>query len=165
MQRAPHQRTVTALRTLGKVDPRPLPPPRHSARVLSGRWIDRLAQQGAALAQGACLTPVGQNAHMPQALEAGGQDMQEKAPDKLMGLHAQGLPLIALAPIAIGEADTAVTDIPEAMIGNRDAVGVAAQRVENLGWPRARLLGIHHPRRAIAVGEAVGEACGRPALG
>jgi hypothetical protein len=102
---------------------------------------------------------------MAQALEAVGQDMQEKAPDKLMGLQAHGLHLIALAPIAIREADAAVTDIPEAMIGNRDAVGIAAQIIEDLGWPRARLLGIHHPRLAIEVVEEGGEACGRPALG
>jgi hypothetical protein len=119
----------------------------------------------ATLAQGACLAPVRQEAHMAQALEAMGQDMQEKAPDKLMSLQAHGLHLIALAPIAIREADAAVTDIPQAMIGNRDAVGRAAQIVEDLGWPRARLLGIHHPRLAIELVEEVGEAGGRPALG
>ena len=91
--------------------------------------------------------------------------MQEKAPDKLMGLQGHGLPLIALAPIAICEADAAVTDLPEALIGNRDAVGRAAQIVEPLGWPRARLLSIDHPRLALEVVEEVGEACGSRALG
>ena len=102
---------------------------------------------------------------MAQALEAVGQDMQEKAPDKLMGLQAHGLHLMALATMAIREADAAVTDIPEAMIGHREAVGIAAQRGEALGGPRARLLGIHHPRLALELVEAGGEACGRPALG
>jgi hypothetical protein len=51
------------------------------------------------------------------------------------------------------------------MIGKRDAVGIAAQIVEDLGWPRARLLGIHHPRLAIKVVEEGGEACGRPERG
>jgi hypothetical protein len=102
---------------------------------------------------------------MAPALEAVGQDMQEKAPDKLMGLQGHGLHLIALAPIAIREADAAVTDISEAMIGNRDAVGIAAQIVENLGWPRARLLGIHDPRLPIKVVEEVGKVCGRPERG
>ena len=46
--------------------------------VLAGRWIDRLAQQVATLAQGACLTPVGQEAHMPQALEAVGTRCSRK---------------------------------------------------------------------------------------
>jgi hypothetical protein len=45
-----------------------------------------LAEQLATLAQGMCLAPVRQEAYMAQALEAVGQDMQEKAPDKLMGL-------------------------------------------------------------------------------
>ena len=91
--------------------------------------------------------------------------MEEKTPDKLMGLQAHGLHLIALAPIAIRKADAAVTDLPEAMIGNRDAVGIAAEIVENLGWSRAWLLGIHHPRLARELVEEVGKACGSLALG
>jgi hypothetical protein len=102
---------------------------------------------------------------VPQALEAVREDMQEKAPDKLMSLQAHGLHLITLASIAIREADAAVTDIPEAMLGHRDAVGRAAQRVKDLGWSCARLLGLHHPRLALEWVEEVGEACGSPALG
>ena len=77
----------------------------HSSWVLSGGRLGRLAQQLATLAQGARLAPVGQEAHMPQALEAVGHNMQQKAPDTLMGLQRHGLHLIALAPMAIGEAD------------------------------------------------------------
>ena len=91
--------------------------------------------------------------------------MQQKAPDKLMGLQGHDLHLIALAPITIREADTAVTDILEAMIGNRDTVGIAAQIVEDLGWPCAWWLGIHHPRLALELVEEAGEVCGSPALG
>jgi hypothetical protein len=124
-----------------------------------------LAEQVATLAQGTGLAPVRQEAYLAQALEAMRQDMQEKAPDKLMGLQAHGLHLIALAPIAICAADAAMTDISEAMIGNRNAVGIAAQIVEDQGWPHARLLGIHHPRLTIRLDEEVGEARGRLAQG
>ena len=61
MQRTPHQRTVAALGTWGEVKASPLPHPLHSARLRAGRWIGRLAEQGSTRAQGACLTPVGQN--------------------------------------------------------------------------------------------------------
>jgi hypothetical protein len=77
---------------------------------------------------------------MPQALEAVGHDMEQKTPDKLLGLQRHGLPLIALAPIAIREAHAAVAHIREAMIGNRDAVDIASQVLEHLGWSGARSL-------------------------
>jgi hypothetical protein len=162
VQGAPYQWTVAALRTLREVDTGPLPHPLHSARFLWGRWIGRLAQQVATLAQGACLTPVGQEAHMPQALEAVGHDREQKAPDKLLGLQRHGLHLIALAPIAIREAHAAVAHIQEAMIGNCDAVDIASQLLEHLGWSGARSLGVDYPRLAIELVEQMGEACGGP---
>jgi len=61
---------VAALGTLGEVNAGSLPHPLYGARLRSGRWIGRLAQQVSTLAQGARLTPVGQKAHMPQTLEA-----------------------------------------------------------------------------------------------
>jgi hypothetical protein len=87
---------------------------------------------------------------MPQALEAVGHDMEQKTPDKLLGLQRHGLPLIALAPIAIREAHAAVAHIREAMIGNRDAVDIASQVLEHLGWSGARrpcILPITSPKR------------------
>jgi hypothetical protein len=69
IQRTPHQRTVAALGTLGEVKAGPLPPPLHRARLRSGRWRSRLAEQMSTRAQGACLTPVGQGS--PQAVGAG----------------------------------------------------------------------------------------------
>ena len=101
---------------------------------------------------------------MPQALEAVGHDMQQKTPDKLLGLQRHGLHLIALAPMAIREAHTAIANLQEAMIGNRDAVDIASQVLKHLGWPGARLLGVHHPRLAIALveqGVKPGEVPGR----
>jgi hypothetical protein len=75
---------------------------------------------------------------MPQALEAVGHDREQKAPDKLLGLQRHGLHLMALAPMAIREAHAAVAHIQEAMIGNRDAVDIASQILEHLGWSGAR---------------------------
>ena len=126
---------------------------------------ERLAEPLATLAQGASLAPVGQEAYRAPALEAVGEDRQQKAPDTLRGLQGHDLPLIALAPMTIREADTAVTAILEAMSGQRDTGGRAAQRVADLGWPCAWWLGIHHPRLALELVEEAGEGCGSPALG
>lgn len=153
MQRTPHQRTVAALGTVGEVKASPLPHPLHSARLRSGRWIGRLAEQVSTLAQGAGLTPVGQESHMPQTLEAVRHDMEQKTPEKLMGLQRHGVHAMTLAPMAIREAHAAVAHLQEAMIGNRDAMDRAAQGVEHLGWPRARALGVDHPRLVIELVE------------
>ena len=72
---------------------------------------------------------------------------------------------MALAPMAIRAAYAAVTAIPGAMIGHRDAVGIAAPISEALDGPRARLRGLHHPRLAREWVEEGGEAGGRPAQG
>jgi hypothetical protein len=164
-QRTAYQRTVAALGTWSEVKAGSLPPPLHSAGLLPWRQLGRLAGQRSTRAQGPCRAPVRQEAHMAQALEAMGHEMQEQASEKRLGLHAHGLHLMARASMAIRAADAAVTDLPEARMGHRHAVGSAAQRVEHLGWPRARLCGIHHPRLALELVAEVGEACGRPARG
>jgi hypothetical protein len=74
------------------------------------------------------------------------------------------LSLIALAPIAIRAGHAAVANLQEAMLGHRDAVDIASQVREHLGWPGARLLGVHPPRLAIELGEQVWKAAGGPAL-
>jgi hypothetical protein len=126
---------VATVWTLGNVDTGPLPHPFNGAWLLPWEQLGRLAQQLSTLAQGAGLAPVGEEAHMPQALEAMGHNMQQKTPDKLMSLQRHGLHLIALAPMAIREAHLAITHIAEAMISNRDAVDIAAQVLEHLDWP------------------------------
>jgi hypothetical protein len=102
---------------------------------------------------------------MPQTLESVRHDMEEKTPEKLLGLQRHGVHLLALAPIAIPEAHTAIAHIEEALIGNRHAVDIASQVLEHLGWPGARALGVDPPRLAIERVEPVGEARGGAAPG
>src|SRR5437867_2663100 len=102
---------------------------------------------------------------MPQALEAVGHNMQQKTSDKFMGFQRHGVHAIALAPIAIREAHTAIAHFQEAMIGNRNPVDVAPQVLEHLGGPGARALSVDHPWLPIELVEQVGEACGGAAPG
>jgi hypothetical protein len=93
---------------------------------------------------------------MPQALEAVGHERQQEAPDKFLGLPRQGLPLIALAPMAIREAHVAVAHLPEARLGQRDAVDRAPQVLQHPGWPGARALGVAPPRPGQSAGRGGG---------
>jgi len=102
---------------------------------------------------------------MPQALEAVGHDMEQKTSDKFMGFQRHGLHAIALAPIAICEAHTAIAHFQEAMIGHRKPVDIASQVLEHLGGPSARALGVDHPGLPIELVEPVGEAGGGAAPG
>src|SRR5262245_33188996 len=115
--------------------PRPLPPPLPRARLLSGRGSARRAQQGAALAQGACLPAGGQTAPMSQTLEAVRHDMEQKTPATLRGFQRHDVLAIPLAPIALRDTPAAVAHLQEAMLGNRDTLDIASQGVETLGWP------------------------------
>jgi hypothetical protein len=165
VQRAADQWTVAPVWTLGQGDTGPLPHPGNGAWLLPWKRRGRLAQQVSTLAQGAGLAPVGEAAHLPQALEAVGHNMPQKTPEKLMSLPCHGVPLMALAPIAIRAAHLARAHSTEAMMSHRDAVDRAAQVLEHVDWPGARRRGVHHPRLAIELIEQGGEACGGPAPG
>jgi len=156
---------VAALGTVGAVTARPRPPPLPRARLRSGRWLGRLAEQGSTLAQGACRTPVGQESHRPQTLDAVRHEMEQKTPDTLLGLQRHGVPAIPLAPRALRAAPAAVATLQEAMMGHRDAMERASQGVEPLGWPSARALGVAPPRLGRELVEQVGKACGGVASG
>ena len=82
-----------------------------------------------------------------------------------MGLQRHGLSLIALAPIVIRAAHAVIAHLQEAMIGNRDAVDIASEVLEHLGWPSARALGVDHPCLARELVEQMGEAGGGAAPG
>ncbi len=79
-QTALHERPVAAGRTVGDGDAGPRPPPRGGAGLLPWGRLGRLASPWSTLAPGACLAPVSQEAHMPQALAAVRPDLQEKTP-------------------------------------------------------------------------------------
>ena len=86
---------------------------------------------------------------MPQALKAGGQDMQEKAADELVRWQGQGLDAIALASVAEGKAHLPVMHSDDTVGGDGHTVGVAPEIVEHLLRSCQRPLGIDNPRLVI----------------
>jgi len=102
---------------------------------------------------------------MPDAHEAQGDKMEQKAPEKLVGLQRHDLLPMPLATVAIGEADVAVTDIDQTVVGNGDAVRVTAEILQNLLGAGPRRLGIDDPLVSIELIKVGGEALRGPELG
>ena len=82
---------------------------------------------------------------MTDAHKALRQDMEEKTPDEFLGIKRQGLLSISIFAISITQGDFSVFDLQNTIIGERHAVGVAAEIVENGLRRTEKLLGIDHP--------------------
>jgi hypothetical protein len=67
---------------------------------------------------------VAEKAVVTNALETLGQDMQQEAANKLVGIERHGLLLLMVAIIFPSEADLAVVDIEQAVIGNSHPMSV-----------------------------------------
>ena len=81
---------------------------------------------------------------MTDAVEAVGQDVQQKAADEFAGTEGHDFaPSFAVgAVILVFEADARATEREQPGIGNGDAVGVAGEVSEHRLWPREWGLGI-----------------------
>ena len=90
---------------------------------------------------------VGEQTVVTDAVEATGQDMQEKTPNELVGGQGQGLVTIRpFGPIVLPlEADTAFIAGNEPAVADGDPMGVARQIGEHGLGTGERSLGIDHP--------------------
>jgi hypothetical protein len=91
--------------------------------------------------------------------------MQQKAPEKLVSLQRHHLLPMLLAPVAIGEANVAVADIDEPVVGNRHAVRVTAEILQDLCGASPRRLGVDDPLVSIELLQVGGEALRGSQLG
>ena len=96
---------------------------------------------------------VGQDPVIADALEAAGQDVEEKASNKLTGIQGHGLLQTVSVVVLAGEGDLGVLDANEAMIGNGYAVGVARQVIEDGIGACKRRFGMNDPFPASTVVE------------
>ena len=91
---------------------------------------------------------------MPDALNPGGQHMQQKAAHEFRSRQLDD----AFAAVGIGahpQADVRVVDAHDALVGEGGAVGVARQIVEHLCRSTQRRLRVHHPRVFIQLPAAL----------
>jgi hypothetical protein len=84
----------------------------------------RLGQEGAALGELDRAVAVGQQAEVADADEAVGDDMEQEAAKELGDVELNNLHAVAIGVVAPAEADAAVGEGDEALIGERDTVGV-----------------------------------------
>ena len=77
------------------------------------------------------LGAVGQEAKMADTHEAVGQDMEEKAAGEFFGIEGHRFQPVFVSSVSVAKSDLAVLDFEDAVIGERDAVGVAAEVIED----------------------------------
>ena len=80
------------------------------------------------------LGAVSQEAEVTDTHETIGQDVEQEAADKLLGLQRHDLFAIPVFAISIAQSDFAVFDLENTVVGERNPVGVAAEVVENGLW-------------------------------
>src|SRR5262249_8999529 len=88
---------------------------------------------------------VGKKAVVPYALEAVGQNVKEKAAHELGRREGHELEARAVDVILPGKGAPSVGDFDEPMVGDSDAVRIAAQVAQNLLGPGKGLLAVDHP--------------------
>src|SRR3984957_10793882 len=88
---------------------------------------------------------VAEQAVITDPLEAAGQDMDEEAADELVGIQCHRLLLAAATIILPLEANLAILDIKDTIVGNGDAVCIAADILQDLLRSGERALCIDRP--------------------
>lgn len=78
--------------------------------------------------------PIGHEAEMPDAHETVREDVQKESPKKLFDLERQDAFLIFVSRVAPAEADLPPLQFDQPVIGDGDAVRVAAQVFKNVFW-------------------------------
>ena len=82
---------------------------------------------------------------MPDADESSRKDMEQEAPQELMGRYGHDLLLAAMCVVSPAEGDVTIVEGDETMVGDGYAVGISSQVAQNLFWPAEGWLGIDHP--------------------
>jgi hypothetical protein len=95
--------------------------------------------------------------------------MQQEAADTFVGVEPQGLDTIALTPVAVGDADPAVTHVEEPVVRDGDAMRIAADIVQDVRRASKGCLGVDDPLfgielivklgKALREGHGAGGAC------
>ena len=83
------------------------------------------------MSEGLFLSSVGEKAEVTDAHEAIGEDVKQEATDKFLGIQEEGLFLIPIFSISVAQGDLSVLDLENTIVGERHAVGVAAEVIEN----------------------------------
>src|ERR1700686_823437 len=88
---------------------------------------------------------VAEEAEVTDAVKPVRQHMDQEAADELVSRESHGLLTVVIAIILPSKADLAVVHGNQAIVGDGDTVGIAADIIENLFRASKRPLGKDHP--------------------
>ncbi len=91
------------------------------------------------------------------AMEATGQNMEQKSPDELLSREGHGFLLIVVAIVTPLEFHVAILDIHEPMIRNGHTVGVTTDVIHDLLRTAEWGLGVNNPFRSPRLSEITGK--------
>jgi hypothetical protein len=102
---------------------------------------------------------IGEKAEVAHPVEAVWKHVEEKAPDKLVGMKAHDLLTVAaVAPIIPpSKGNMAVIDIDDATVCDGNTMGITAKIGEHLIWPAEWRLGIDNPFNTANAGKMADE--------
>ena len=103
---------------------------------------------------------VGEEAGLTDAVEASRQGVQQEAADEFLGVEGQRPLPSAVAVVAPAEGDLAAVNRDDAVVGDGDTVGVAAEVVEDLLGATEGPLGVDHSFGLAQLGQEALEGDG-----
>ncbi len=103
---------------------------------------------------------MGQKAEVADADEAGGKHVEQEAAQELLDGKSHQTLLVAVRGVSPAEGDLVALQGDQAVIGDRHAVGVAAEITENMFWTPKGRLAIDHPVLPEQWAEERSERCG-----
>jgi hypothetical protein len=90
-------------------------------------------------------TPVTEEAVVPNPDEALGEDVEEEASNELFGGKSHRSLAVAVAVVAPEEGDVSILHLEEPMVGDGDAMGIAAEIIEGLFGSGKGSFGVNAP--------------------
>lgn len=105
----------------------------------------RSIQESAAKGQSVATVTVGEETEVADLGKALGKNMDEEAPDELVGVESHGSAAIVFFAVSPLECDFAVLKCHQAVVGDGDPVSIAAEVIEDLGGSAKGRFGVDHP--------------------
>ncbi len=102
---------------------------------------------------------------MTDAMEAVRQGVQQEPSDELLRRKGHHLRLAAMAVVFPAEGDVGVRHLDDARVGDRDAVGVAAEIGQHLGGTAKGAFGVDDPLNPTKRAQPIAEGGGSGEVG
>ena len=99
---------------------------------------------------------VGEPSVVADAHEAFGQHVQQEAAQELSGIESHGALLVAMGRVSPAEGDMFAVEAEQAVVGNSDAVCVAAEITQHVCGSAERRLGIDDP---LLMAQLIDQCC------